>query len=191
MSVAAHGRSWRQRKHAPVADSLNAPAVIARTLNRSGPAEIVMGPVDAAVERPPAEAPPGDSADVGVTTHVPFGSYTVDDPLAAGLLALGNSLIYDLVRRVGAPGWDEIVVELPPGEPADFAMRAGEVWRPWHPSMHSNDAVEVFRALLDEVDPGVGYDLVTRPQEMIVCGWPHRAWDVRDSVAGRSRHGYV
>jgi hypothetical protein len=122
-----------------------------------------------------------DVEGLGATVRLPISTASADDPLVAALLALGNSAMYDLTAAVGAGRWDEIVVELPPGELPLFRTRVDGAWGAWHPSPHSDRTLELFRILLKEADPGAGYDVVVRPREMIVCRWPHRASDARDA----------
>jgi hypothetical protein len=145
------------------------------------PAVGPVAPEPVVVESPePVATATPEPVDVGVTVRLPFGTAPEDDPLLSELLALGNSLIYDVTAAVGAHRCDEIVVQLPPGETAEFAARVGGSWGGWRPSGHSLGVLEVFRALLHDVDPAAGYDVVVRPRETIVCRWPHRAWDIRD-----------
>jgi hypothetical protein len=169
-------------------DRVDAAAAIARYFNAAEPVaeaseesaiEVVAEP-DAA-RLPVAESPAGPVVDGGATVRVPLSTTSTDDPLVAALLALGNSAMYDLTGAVGAGHWDEIVVELPVGKVPLFRARVGGAWGAWHPSPHSDRTLELFRILLQEADPGVGYDVVARPREMVVCRWPHRASDARDA----------
>jgi hypothetical protein len=156
----------------------------AAPLPAPAPAEVVAesdaAPVPAAVSEP---APESDVTAVGATIVVPFGTPAPDDPLAGELLALGNSLIYDLNGASRPRQWNAIVVELPFGELPVVTTRVGGSWVPWQPSRHSRATLELFRTRLQDVDPGVGYDVLVRSREMALCRWPNRAWDVRDPDA--------
>lgn len=125
-----------------------------------------------------AAEPAVDAA--GATVRVPMSAPSADDALVAALLTMSNSVIYDLRAALGVGQWDEVVVELPCGEAPVVTVHVGGAWRRWRPSSHTSGTLELIRVQLHDVDPGVGYDIVVRPQEMIICRWPHRAWDARD-----------
>jgi hypothetical protein len=161
----------------PVAIALPEPEAVASAVPEPEPlVSAAPEPEPVAPAEPEPVTPP---ADPGAIIRVPLSTAPGSDQLADDLLALGMSLSYDVSSNHGAL-WREIVVELPPGQPPDFAADMGGSWLDFRPSMHSRGCVDVLWSQLQEVDPDTGFDVVLRAREMVLCRWPSRAWDVRD-----------